>query len=485
MRSIRYAYLLFLIAFSHYACAQNPEYSKEIEDIIKKVENNLTGWVKLDGAPGWNLQQRMKFHNVHGVSIAVIKDYKIHWVRGYGWADTSDKRPVTPSTLFQAASISKSLHAMGVLKLADKKIINIHAPVNDYLRTWKLPEDSFTAQTKVTTAHLLSHTGGLSVHGFRGYSWTDSIPSDNDILDGKPPANSAPVRSQFAPGARYQYSGGGTTVSKKVVMDITGQPYDMFMWKEVLEPIGMRQSFYTQPPPPQAFRLLATAYRADGRPIKGKFHIYPEQAADGLWTTPGDIAQFIIEMQLSMQGKSNKVLSQQMTNTMLTPYIDREAALGVFVIERNGGKYFTHNGANEGFRSQYYGSFENGNGVVVMVNSDVSAIVGELINSVAIVYGWKDLYTPQIRKEVKVPTEKLRTYTGEYILPPHSFKITLVNDRLFASQNNQTPIPMYFTTENAFFVMEGPPADFEFVANGHSNLLVIKQGGREYKAVKK
>jgi|ADGO01.1.fsa_nt_gi Beta-lactamase class C and other penicillin binding proteins len=122
MRSIRYAYLLFLIAFSHYACAQNPEYYKRNRrHQSKRLENNLTGWVKLDGAPGWNLQQRMKFHNVHGVSIAVIKDYKIHWVRGYGWADTSDKRPVTPSTLFQAASISKSLHAMGVLKLADKK----------------------------------------------------------------------------------------------------------------------------------------------------------------------------------------------------------------------------------------------------------------------------------------------------------------------------------------------------------------------------
>jgi CubicO group peptidase (beta-lactamase class C family) len=477
---------LFFLCFG-YVNAQNPTYSKEIEEKIKLVENNLSAWAKLqDSKTAWNLQQRMKFHNIHGVSIAVISNYKIEWARGYGFADTADKRPVTPNTLFQAASISKSLNAMGVLQLADKKQIEIHKNVNDYLRTWKLPEDSFTSKTKVTVAHLLSHTGGLTVHGFYGYKWTDSIPSDSEILDGKRPANSAAVRSQFAPGLRFQYSGGGTTISKKIIMDVSGQAYDMYMWKQVMEPIGMSKSFFTQPPPPQAFRVLATAHRANGTPLKGKFNIYPEQAADGLWTTPTDLGKYIIEMQLSLQGKSNKVLSKEMTSTMLTPYIDKSAALGVFVNTRGNQKYFQHGGANEGFRCQYYGSFENGNGVVVMVNSDNFALVGEIINSVATVYEWKDFYTPQVRKEVKVPVEKLKTYLGEYRIDQHRFTFTLENDRLLVSQNGDKPLPLYFTSDTAFFIMEPPAADLEFVAtDGKIDTLVIKQGGKEHKAKKK
>jgi CubicO group peptidase (beta-lactamase class C family) len=478
--------LYLSIHFINPLAAQNPSYSKETEEKIKQVENNLSGWVKLqDNKTAWNLQQRMKFHNIHGVSVAVIRNYKVEWARGYGFADTADKRPVTANILFQAASISKSLNAVGVLQLADKKQIDIHTDINTYLKSWKFPEDSFTLNTKITTAHLLSHTGGLTIHGFPGYNWADSLPTDNDILDGKRPANTGAVRSRFAPGTRYQYSGGGTTISKKIVMDVTGQAYDMYMWKQVLEPIGMSKSFYTQPPPPQAFRMLATAYHVDGTPVKGKFHIYPEQAPDGLWTTPTDIGNFIIEMQLSLQGKSNRVLSKEMTATMLTPYIDQSAALGVFIDKRGNQKYFQHGGANEGFRCQYFGSLDNGDGVVVMVNSDNGSIIGEIINSVASVYEWKDFYKPSVKKEVKPAVEILKTYVGEYETSGIRFNLTLQNDQLFISQNGNKPVPTYFTSDLAFFIFE-VPADFGFISvDGKVDTLLIKQGTREIKAKKK
>lgn len=458
--------------------------AQTVEDSIQRVENGLTGWVQLqDSNSTWNLQERMKFHNIHGVSVAVVHDYKIDWAKGYGFADTADKRPVNTNTLFQAASISKSLNAMGVLKLADKNRINIHNNINDYLRSWKFEEDSNTKDKKITVAHLLSHTAGLTIHGFPGYSWTDSLPTDNQILDGKRPANTGRIRSQFEPGLRFQYSGGGTTISKKIVMDVTGQAYDMYMWKEVLEPMGMIRSFYSQPPPPLSFSSLATAYRDDGKPLKGNFHIYPEQAPDGLWTNPTDLAKFIIEMQLSLLGKSNKVLSKQMTDTMLTPFVDQSAALGVFIDKRGNEKYFQHGGANEGFRCQYFGSLENGNGVVVMVNSDNGSIIGEIVNSVASVYGWKDFYKPTTKKEVKVSAEKLNAYVGSYQLGGDKFTFSVQNDRLFLSQNENKPIPVYFTSETAFFIFE-VPADLEFTAstNGKIDTLIIKQGGREYKA---
>ena len=465
----------------------NPTYSAEIETRIKQVENGLAGWVQeQDNKTNWKLTDRMNFYKVNGVSIAVIKDYKIEWARGYGWADTADKRAVHTQTLFQAASISKSLNALGVLQLADKKKLDLHTDINTYLHSWKFPESSYTGTKKVTVAHLLSHTAGLSVHGFPGYEWKDSIPSDNDILDGKRPANTAAVRSVFEPGLRYQYSGGGTTISKKIIMDVSGQEYDLYMWKQVLQPLQMTHSFYTQPPPPRSFPYLSTAYYADGRPVKGNFHIYPEQAADGLWTNPTDLCKFIIETQLSIQGRSNKILSKEMINTMLTPYIDNSAALGVFIETKGGKKYFQHGGANEGFRCQYYGSLENGNGVVVMVNSDNGGIIQEIINSVATAYQWEGFYTPVVKKVVAVDVEKLKEYTGQYQVGNITLTVTLNNNRLSVSQNGNTPLNMYFTSDSEFFLYE-VPASQSFLKNeqGKVDALLIKQGGREIKVKKK
>ncbi len=388
-------------------CAQEKKYSPEIELKIKAVENNLGLWVRIDGDPNHTLKERMNFYHVNGVSIAIIKDYKIEWARGYGWADSVEQRRVTTGTLFQAGSISKSLNGVGVLKMVQDKRLNLYADVNDYLMTWKFPYDSLSESKyslskskKVTLANLLSHTAGLNVHGFPGYERGDSIPSLIQVLEGKKPANTSAVRSAFEPGLKFQYSGGGTTISQLILQDITRKPYDLFMWENVLKPMGMKNSFYTQPPSEEKQKLLASGYYNDGKEIKGKYHIYPEQAAAGLWTNPTDLAYYTIETQLALQGKSNKVLSQEMTKLRLTPYIDNSAALGVFIIKKGEQTYFQHTGVDEGFVSQYYGSMEGGNGVVVMANTYNTAILDEIINSVATVYEWKGFYNPVQRPKI-------------------------------------------------------------------------------------
>ena len=268
-------------------------------------------------------------------------------------------------------------------------------------------------------------------------------------------------------------------------MDVSGLAYDMYMWKQVLEPMGMTNSTYTQPPPPGAFNHLATAYYPNGLPVKGKLHIYPEQAADGLWTTPVDLCRFIIEMQLSLQGKSNKVLSKEMTTTMVTPYIDKSAALGVFIDDRNGQKYFQHNGANEGFRCQFFGSLENGNGVVVMVNSDNGQIIPEIINSIATVYKWKDFYKPAIKKAVRVHADTLKLYAGRYKLGMENFEIIVEGNNLFIKQGGNPPLRTYFTSKKDFFLLE-VPAELAFQKNeqGVVDAFTIKQGGGQYKATR-
>jgi CubicO group peptidase (beta-lactamase class C family) len=317
-------------------------------------------------------------------------------------------------TLFQAASISKSLNAVGVLLLAQEGRLDPYTDINNYLTSWKFPYDSLSKGKKITVANLLSHTAGLSIHGFPGYSKGDTLPTLEEILDGRPPANTGAVRSMYEPGLKSEYSGGGTTITQVIVQDITHEPYDRYMKEKVLDPLGMRESFYTQPAPAAKTLMLATAYSVDGKEVKGKYHIYPEQAPAGLWTNPSDLARYIIETQLAYEGKSAKALNQQYTKLRLTPYIDPSAALGVFINKVGDESYFQHGGANEGFRSQYFGSLEGGNGVVVMVNSDNGAILSEVVNSVATVYGWKDFYKPEYKTFLNMAPGQLQTFEGKY-----------------------------------------------------------------------
>jgi CubicO group peptidase (beta-lactamase class C family) len=477
-------FLLSAVFLINIQAQPNKKYSPEVEEKIKQVEQRLGGWAQIGDISAWTLQERMKFYHANGVSIAVIKDYKIDWARGYGWADSAVQRPATTSTLFQAGSISKSLNAVGVLKLVQERKLNLYTDINEYLKTWKFPYDSVSKGIKISTANLLSHTAGLTIHGFPGYAQTDSIPTIVNVLDGKRPANTKAVRSQFEPSLRFQYSGGGTTISQLLIQDITGQSYEEYMWKNVLRPMGMISSSFMQPPQKEKGIFLATAYYNDGKEVKGKYHIYPEQAAAGLWTNPTELAKYIIETQLSLQGKSAKVLSREMTWTRLTPYIDSAAALGVFITKKEGDKYFGHGGVDEGFVSQYYGSLEGGNGVVVMANTYNTSILNEIINSVATVYNWKNFYTPVMKKLVPVNNEVLETYIGKYKLQNDTITIIKEPEGLILLDHD-SKLKMYFTSDTDFFLFEAEKAAINFTKDsiGKVEGFTIRQG-RELKAKK-
>ncbi|MDP9230674.1 MAG: beta-lactamase family protein, partial [Bacteroidota bacterium] len=374
---------------------------------------------------------------------------------------------------------------VGVLKLAQDKKIGLYTDINDYLHTWKFPYDSLSKGKKITIANLLSHTAGLTVHGFPGYARDDTIPSLTEVLNGDHPANTKPVRSQFEPGLRFQYSGGGTTISQLIVMDVTHQPYDVYMWNNVLKPLGMSMSSYTQPPAADKEKFLATGYHADGKEVETKFHVYPEQAAAGLWTNPTDLSKYIIETQISLQGRSDKVLSQQMTKLRLTPYIDSNAAFGVFIEKKGGENYFGHNGSDEGFLSAYTGSVENGNGVVVMVNSDNGRILNEVINSVAKVYGWKDYYKPVVKKIVPVADSLLDAYAGDYFLDGDTLSISRKGNEVSLIVNRSQTFNLYFSSPEDFFTNEIPlEFRFEKDAAGKVKDFYFKQGDQEMRATR-
>ena len=469
---------LILFLFPITVCSQTIDPATQKK--INAVENSLAPTIIFgDTIPKLNLEKRMKETAIQGLSIAVIRDYKIEWAKGYGWADVEEKRKVTTDTRFQAASISKSINSMGVLKLVEMGKLDPEADINNYLTNWKFPYDSISKNKKISVNNLLSHTAGLDIHGFPGYKKTDSIPTVQQILDGKRPTNTKAVRSLFEPGTKFKYSGGGTTISQLVLTNITKSDYADWMQKNVLQPLGMTNSSYQQPP--TATANLATGYYGNGNAVAGKFHIYPEQAAAGLWTTPTDLAKYIIECQLAMEGKSKKVLSQAMMKKRLTPYIDSNAALGVFIENRKGQLYFNHNGGNEAFLCTSYGSMQDGNGVVIMINGENFAVIGELLNSVAMVYDWKGFYTPSFKKIVTVPRDTMQQYIGNFLLMKDTLTISFCGDDLCIQQNRQpaTGFQMFFSDNANFSIREVPNAFFTVLRNaaGKVEALQLKQGG--------
>jgi len=488
--------LAFVLLICSNASAQSPDTSEKIQ----LVERGLIKVTQTEGETPATIQERMAHYHVKGVSIAVIHNYKMEWAKGYGWADESLRIPVTVQTLFQAASISKSLNSVGVLKLVQDKKIDLYADINNYLHlyngkqlksmgsymlmngdqlSWRFPYDSLSNNKKISIANLLSHTGGLTVHGFGGYELGKDLPGVAQILDGKPPANSAPVRSMYEPGLKYEYSGGGITISQLIVINTTHQPYDKYMYENVLEPLGMTGSTYALFPSGDIKPLLAAAYYADGSVVPGKHHIYPEQAAAGLWTNPTDLSKYIIETQLAYEGRSHKVLNQQTTKLRLTPYMNKDAALGVFIDNLDSTQYFEHGGSNEGFRSQYYGSLEDGNGLVIMVNSDNGDIIPEIVNSIAKVYGFKSLYHSRIIKAFAITDTVLQSYTGKYELKPgFIIEITRKGNQLYGQATGQQRFSLSPETQGKFAVSVAD-IEIEFIKDDTGKVVkaVIYQNG--------
>lgn len=362
-------------------------YSVETEQRIQQVENKLISPQASSDTTRWSLFERMEFYKVPAVSIAVIDNYQIDWARAYGWADKEAQIPATNNTLFQAASISKSINAVGVLNWVESNNIDLNADIDNYLKSWTLTSRENANGQTISLANLLSHTAGISGDGFFGYKVDEPLPTVQQILSGEKPANSEKVESLFEPNQKFQYTSAGIIITQLMLSDNTGMPYDTYMKEQILNPLGMEGSFFTQPPSKDA--PLAAAYWASGNPLEGKYHIYPEMASSGLWTNPTDLSRFIIEVQKSLNEDSNSLLSQGMTKKMLRPYLkDGNSGLGFFITEINGRSYFSHGGNNEGFNSYYFGSMEGGQGVVVMINSENFDILPEIIQSVGKVYGW-------------------------------------------------------------------------------------------------
>jgi CubicO group peptidase (beta-lactamase class C family) len=345
------------------------------------------------------LQQLMERFHVPGVSVAVIRDFEIHWAKGYGVADIESGAQVDADALFQAASISKPVTAMAALRAVQDGRFSLDADINTILKSWKLPAGEFTRRQAVTPRALMSHTSGLGDgFGFPGYHPSAARPTIVEILNGSKPSNVGPVLMEREPFTAAKYSGGGVIMMQLALMDALGKPFPEIMQSLVLGPIGMTHSAFEQPLSPERDRHATRAHNGGGRAMDIKWHVYPELAAAGLWTTPTDLAKFAIEIQKASLGRSAGVLNQSTVREMVTPVGVGDFAVGLAISKKGEGWYFAHGGSNWGFQCDLLAHRLKGYGVAIMTNSDSGRpVINAIEDRVAAAYGWDSLDKPVLR----------------------------------------------------------------------------------------
>lgn len=338
----------------------------------------------------------LKKYEVPGVSIAVIKDFKIDWAQGYGISDIETGARVSADTMFQAASISKTIAAMASMRAVQEGKFTLDQDVNTILKTWKLPGGEYTKDRPVTPRGLMSHTSGTGDgFGFPGYSPNTPLPTVPQILDGVPPSNRRAVRLERAPLTGFKYSGGAVTIQQFALTEAIGKPFAQIAREWVLDPIGMTNSTFEQPLPASREKQAARAHSRTGTRMGDPWHVYPELAAAGLWTTSTDLAKFLIEVQMTLQGKSTRVLSRASMLEMVTPVGVGPYAVGFGVTKLGEGWYFGHGGSNWGFQCDMLAHRLKGYGFVVMTNGDAGgALAQDIRGKIAQAYSWDVLDKP-------------------------------------------------------------------------------------------
>ncbi len=460
---------------------------KTIEQHIALVESCLPAQVIVKNAPNTcpTLAQRMTELHIPGVSIAVVHEGKIEWAKGYGILQTGGA-PVNSDTLFQAGSISKPVAAMGTLRLVEEGKLSLDVDINKGLTSWKLPPSAAAPGATVTLRELLTHSAGLTVHGFPGYAAGAAVPTLVQVLNGEAPANTAAIRMDSVPGKDWRYSGGGYTVMQQLVIDTVKETYPQFLHDTVLAPIGMRHSTYQQPLPESLLSNAAKPFNGDGTAVPGGPHTYPEMAAAGLWTTASDLCRYIIEVQNSLGGKANHVLSQSTTQQMLTPGVGNWG-LGLQLGGSSTDPWFSHGGSNAGYESLFVGYDGHGDGAAVMTNAQGgSRLAGEVMSAIATAYNWPD-WKPTERIEVKVDPAVLARYAGTYELAPtFNITFTLEGDHLMTQATGQPKFPIYPESPTKFFLTV-VDAEVEFFSDdkGQVSYIILHQGGQDHKGVRK
>jgi CubicO group peptidase (beta-lactamase class C family) len=406
MRTVLISFAILLIIVP---CSAQ-EKDTQIEQRIQRIENGL---VELS-APSFAaifqkdntktaekmvLSERMAFYQVPGVSIAVINDYKVEWTKGYGVIKVGSDAPVNPETLFEAASTTKLLSSVIVLRSVEQGQLDLDEDVNKYLKSWKIPENEFTQEEKVTLRRLLTHQSGINRPEGGFDEEEGSVPSLLNVLKGEAPAKNQAAVVEYVPGSKHQYSNMGYLVIQLLLEDVMGKPYQQIVEETIFELVGMKNSTLIHPLKPELQKRWAMPHDQEG-----KAHDRPQSptalAHAGLATTPADLALFALELMRTYLGQSEGMLSQKTVQQMFS--VEKELdpsqlfgisaqALGVFLMGKGQNLYFLYAGHNApGATSVLIASPVTGKGAVVMTNGVAGLQLSlEILPAIANEYGWR------------------------------------------------------------------------------------------------
>ena len=425
--------------------------------------------------PQATLTERMAHYQVPGVSVAVINENRIEWAKGYGVANVNSAAPVTPATRFYAASISKPITAMAVLALVAEGLLDLDEDVNQKLTSWQVPENEFTRAEKVTVRRLLSHSAGMTAGFYRGYGVDEAMPTLPQLLRGEPPSNSGPVHVQFVPGSKTEYSGAGYWVLQQLMADVTGQSFADLLRQTVFDKVGMPHSTFHYPLPAIHALAAASGHDSTGNPCEERNSRVPGLADGGLWSTPTDLARFLIELQLSSSGQSNRVLAQAMSTLMVTEEIEQHS-LGLHIFGEGDATRLSHGGSGEAFLCLMAMFPTRGQGAVVMTNgANGWALIKELFRSIADAYAWPD-YQAVGKRAITVEPALLDAYAGQYRLWDN---IQHYGDYTGQWQVNHMP-EVIFTVQragNGLLILDPTGDEFHYYPQAAHSFFAVESDG--------
>lgn len=432
----------------------------------------------------WTLAERLAHYRVPGLSLAIIDGGRVVHAEGVGLANAVTGERVERDTLFQACSMSKPLAGLAVMRAVDRGELDLDAPVNSYLRSWRLPDSGAYSARDVTLARLLSHSAGVSVPGFKGYRAGQPLPTTLQVLDGLPPANSAPVRIVLPPGEQEEYSGGGSTIVQRVLEETSGEAFPSLLQKDVLQPLGMSQSTFAQPLPVARAAKAASGHDGQGQPVPGGSHIYPEYAAAGLWTTAADYALFLIGLQRAAASAPDAILSASAAGRMMTAVGDSSYGIGPELAGAGETLRFGHSGGNAGFCCDSRAYLHLGKGAVVLLNGEGAdksgwSLTRELMNAIARAYAWPDFLRPE-RHVVTIAPQAARAVEGEYRSEGGDVVINIraESGTLVARVGAEPPMPLLALSDVEFF-SPNSAFDLQFdIDGGRASAVNVRDGGR-------
>ena len=501
-RGIRPFAALSIAALAAALCSVRPEQTsgavrpQPIADTAARVERVLKGLrpkIEAEGAPvRWALAERMAAWQVPAVSIAIVDSGRVVWAQGFGLKEVGGKEPVTAMTLFQAASCSKPIVASAVLRLVDKGTLSLDTDVNRYLTSWKLPENELTRQEKVTLRRLVTHTGGTTVSHFPGYKVGEPRPTVPELLDGKAPANNKPVVVDTVPGKSYRYSGGGFTIIQQALTDVTGTSFPALVQQQVFGPLGMSHSTFEQPLPAARAADAARAHE-NNTVVPGGWHVYPELAAAGLWTTPTDLATWAIAMADAVTGQSTRFLSKATASQVIDSAVSGRSArerigLGLSFYVTGDMRSFVHNGQNEGFMNEVKMFANRGQGATIMINAGESSfgLIREIGFAIAEEFGWPESEAKKITV-VAVDPAALDRLTGTYVFEKRpaqpSPRVVREGTRLFFHGWAAARYELYPQSPTTFIAAEGTRFSFTRDAAGR-DVVMMGEGPKAHNGIK-